>query len=556
MRKHPDEQPPRVPPWTRLDSGLLVTLLVVAALVRLAFARAVVFPPLDDPAFYLTTARNLALGRGLEVDALWSYQVPSAQVTHPSHEHWMPLPTFLMAVPFAIERFLDASPDFDLHLAQLPGLVLGTLLVPLTFASVRRLLPGGREVRWPAFVAALLVATNATLAYQSASADSSAPFAFFAAWALTRGTWPACSTRSYLGTGLLIALAYLARSDGLLLLAVPVVCLLLPLPSNVSPGPAAAEPAGKPSRHAARPKLAAIGYMLAGFGLLVAPWLVRNTLAFGTPLPGSVLKQLWLTAYVDTFNYLSPATPQAFLAQGWPAILWQRAQALLDAGRVFFLGTFLWGLLALPGAWLLRRRRATWPPLIYALLLVVGLALAFPVASMSGTFYHSQGALFPFAALAAVYAVHRAAPAVLPRARQPGFLAAILLAGLSVLSVFQLRSALTAVGERHQTEKAQFEAIAAWLGRHAAPGDVVMTTQPYSVHWASGYPCIALPAGEPLSAALQAAERYGARWLVVTQAFGRYPAVLHDELDSGFVLAGSAAGSEFYEIPSVERGSP
>lgn len=548
MRRHAEGQATRPVSWTRLDTGLSVTMLVVAAIIRLAYARAVVFPALDDPAFYLATARNLVLGRGLEVDVLWSYQVPFNQVTHPSHEHWMPLPTLLIAVPFALEQLLDASPDFSLALARLPGLILGAMLAPLTYAWGRHLVSAGHAPRWLALGAGLLVATNATLAYQSASADSSAPFALFAAWALIGTVGKAGSRVRSLGTGLLMALAYLARSDGLLLLAVPLLCLVLPLGSGHAADKADGQSDGPRRAWPGRSSPADLVYVFAAFGLVIMPWLVRNTLALGTPLPGSVLKQAWLSDYVQTFNYLAPATPRTLLAQGWPAILSLRGQALFDGARVFLLSTFPWGLLALPGAWLLRRRWRTYPHLVYGLLLFAGLALVFPVASMSGTIYHSQGAIFPFAALAAVYAVYRAVLALLPRPRQTGIVLAILLGGVLVLSLSQTWSARTAVGERHQAEQAQYEAIARWLGQRAAPSDVIMTTQPYSVHWASGHPCIALPAGQPPSVALQAAERYDARWLVVTQAFGRYPAALHEEPNAGFVLAGSEAGSEFYEI--------
>src|SRR5512137_2798698 len=81
------------------DVWIALGLLAAGWGIRLALAARLVFPPLDDPAFYVQTARNLAAGRGLVSDVLWSYSVPFASVTHPSHEYWMPLATFLIA-PF------------------------------------------------------------------------------------------------------------------------------------------------------------------------------------------------------------------------------------------------------------------------------------------------------------------------------------------------------------------------------------------------------------------------------------------------------------------------
>jgi hypothetical protein len=66
----------------RLDLLLLAILFGLGFGVRLLYSRAVVFPPLDDPAFYLTTATNLISGRGLVVDVLWSYHGSPMNVTH------------------------------------------------------------------------------------------------------------------------------------------------------------------------------------------------------------------------------------------------------------------------------------------------------------------------------------------------------------------------------------------------------------------------------------------------------------------------------------------
>jgi len=298
------------------------------------------------------------------------------------------------------------------------------------------------------------------------------------------------------------------------------------------------------------PSLANLLDVGVGLLLLVAPWLVRNYLAFGTPLPSSVLSQAWLTDYIDTFNYWTHPTWQTMLAQGWPAILAQRGQALLHNGGVFLLITFPWGLLALPGLWLLRREWPFLPPLVYGLLLFFVTALVFPVSSVSGTFYHSLGAVMPFLALAAVYAIHRGIQRFRKERRRATILLLTVIAGLLVLAGAQVGMALPTVAERHQTEKQQFEAVADWLARHAAPGDVVMTTQPYTLNYASAHPSIVLPGNEPPDAAWEAAQRYGARFLVITQAFGKYPQILHDQPDPRFRLLEATGTTEIYEILS------
>jgi hypothetical protein len=547
------------------DPILVAGLLAVAVGVRWLYVSAVAFPPLDDPAFYLTTAENLVSGRGLEVDALWSYENPSLGVIHPSHEHWMPVPTGLMALALALQRTLFDGVQPSLLAGQMPGLILGALLVPLTFVVGRRILPEHKHNRWLAAGAALLVAANTTLSYQSVSADSSAPFAFLAAWALATAVRKPGDLGGYFGTGLLVALAYLTRSDGLLLLlAIPLAWWLSPTFSSIyttAMGTLHPPEAAKSWEflrrqqeiddgefHETRLGFKAVADLLVSFCILVVPWLVRNYLAFGTPLPSSVLNQAWLRDYLDTFNYLTHPNWQDLVAQGWQAILTQRWQALLHNGNVFLLVTFPWGLLALPGLWLLRGRRAFYPPAVYGVLLFLVTAIVFPVSSVSGTFYHSLGAVIPFLALAAVYAIYRAIQRF-SRGREqalPIFVAITI--GLVALAGGQAGFALPAIAERHEAEKEQFEAAAAWLAQHASPGDVVMTSQPYTLNYASGHPCIVLPGNEPPEAAWEAAQRYGARFLVITQTFGRYPQVLHDPPDPRFHRLQAPKGLEIYEI--------
>jgi hypothetical protein len=548
--------------WRGIDLWLLLTLFVLGLGVRWLYARAVVFPPLDDPAFYLTTAENVVTGRGLVVDVLWSYQVPFPSVTHPSHEHWMPLTTGLIAAAFSIQKAVTGILEPSLRTGQMPGLVLGALLAPLTYLLGRRVLPQGPSSRWISLGAALLVAANPVLAYQSASIDSSAPFTFLVACALALSVRKPGEQGGYLGAGLLIGLSYLTRSDGLLLLfAIPLAWWLLPMPSRLSveiPDTPAARlaweqwPRQKPSKEdrlrATGPGLRHVIDLCVAFALIAAPWLVRNHLAFGTPLPSSILSQAWLTDYVDTFNYLARPTPDTWLAQPWSALLDQRLQALAHNGKALLAGTFPWGVFALLGLWLLRRNSLVFSAFVYGMFMFLGLALVFPISTMHGTFYHSFGTVLPFLALTAMYAVWQVARLLRRRGKLPEFLATSITIAFLVLCGWQVMQTLSAVAERHKAEKEQFEAAADWLAQNANSGDVIMTTQPYSLNYASGHPCIVLPGNDPPDSARQAAERYGARYLIVTEQFGLYPDILAAQPDPRFRLLAEIQGSQIYQI--------
>ena len=545
-----------------LDVLLVVLLFAVSLGVRWLYARAVVFPPFDSSAFHLTAASNVVSGRGLEVDALWSYEVAFPRVTHASHEHWMPLTTGLIAAVFAIQRAVTGVLEVSLQLGQMPGLILGSLLAPLTYLFGRRALPPGPGNRWASLGAALLIAVNATLSHQSASADATAPFVLLAAGALSISVRRPGEPGGYLGAGLLVALAYLTKTDALLLLAaIPLAWWLLPLPARaaveIPDSPAARlaweqwpreERAKGEELGAAGPGLRHLVDLLVAFVLIVSAWLVRNYLTFGTPFPGAGLSAVWLTDYVDTFNYLTHPTLETWMAQPWAVLLDQRMQALAHIGWVLLLGSFAWGVLALPGMWLLRREAVFFPSFVYGLLLALGMALVLPISAVSGTFYHSFGAVLPFLALAALHTVERAANLLRRRGKLARFALVSAIVALLLLSGLQVVQTLPTARELHLAEKTQFEGVAAWLEQNAASGDVVMTTQPYLLNYASGHPAIALPGNEPPDAAWQAAQRYDARYLIVMEDFGLYPDILEAQPDPRFSSVAEVQGSRIYRI--------
>ena len=123
----------------------------------------------------------------------------------------------------------------------------------------------------------------------------------------------------------------------------------------------------------------------------------------------------------------------------------------------------------------------------------------------------------------------------------------VILALLS-LSCVQLVQTLSTARELNLADKTQFEAVAVWLEQNAAPGDVIMTTQPHLLNYASGHPAIVLPGNEPLDAAWQAAQRYDARYLIVMEDFGLYPDILEEQPDPRFSSVTEVQGSRIYQV--------
>ena len=71
-------------------------------------------------------ARNLVEGRGLVSDALWSYGTPPLVFPRPAFEVWLPLPTFLAAIPMAVLGHTFAA-------AQVSSVLIGALVPVLAW---------------------------------------------------------------------------------------------------------------------------------------------------------------------------------------------------------------------------------------------------------------------------------------------------------------------------------------------------------------------------------------------------------------------------------------
>ena len=499
----------------RYDWAWVGLLMGVALAVRLAYVRSVVFPPLDDPAFYLSVARNVVAGRGLVIDALWSYRGGFPTVTHPAFEHWMPLPSLLM-VPWMV--LLGAT----LRAGQVPGLLMGAALAPLTY-----LLGLGRLGWRLALAAGLLVASNAPLAYQSASADSAAPYALIGLLAL----WAASGRRWGLA-GLLAGLGYLTRADGLLLGVVAVGTLLW---------------AAHQECWSWRQGLAALGATTGGWMFVVGPWLVRQWLAFGTPVPLPAVEVALLPDYLAFFRYPPDVGPPVSGVAFW-GLRWA---GLCHNLGVFLVTTFPWGALGVVGLAHLWNRDWTWRvSAIYSLLLFLFTALVFPVTTLAGTYYHSLGATVPLLALGAVAAVAAGLRWMSARRGVRRTYLDVATIALLALAAGQLALALPVVAQRHRIEQVMFETVASSLEEHIPADATIMTTQPHTLHWVTSRLAIVLPPNDPPHAAQVAARAYGAEWLVITQTWGPYPAAA-----AGFPLLVSdeGGGGQIYRLEDLDQ---
>ena len=497
----------------RSDVWIALGLLAVGWGIRLALAARLAFPPLDDPAFYLQTARHLAAGRGLVSDVLWSYQFSFPGVSHPSHEYWMPVATFLMA-PW-IKAFGDS-----LLVAQIPGTLCSALLAPLTYTLGRVLQPGDRRI---ALGAALLLLAGALPVYQAASTDSAAPFAVLSAGALLAGGLAVERRSAWLSlvAGLLGGMAYLTRSDGMLIPALTVVFLVASL-------------------RLTRRTVVMLTVLVVGSAVPMGAWWLRNLHVFGAlqPVPPSTAAAL--QDYMQMFNWNDPPTFNALFGRGVAFVIGLRLEALWHNLGVWALISFpfgVFGWLGLTGT----HRPVAQIGLAYAFLLALVSAVVFSVPTLAGLFYHSAGAMLPWLAVGAALVVSRVA------SRRTS-IAFGLYATTAALIVIQSALAWPRVIEDSRREADTFRQAAAWLAANTDPSEPVIATQAHSLNLASGRPAMTLPAGQEIASVRSLAEHYGARYVVVTERVGRYPAELDAHVGAGVELVHDAPDLLVYEI--------
>src|SRR5450759_2927696 len=223
-RRDPGTRVSRREAW--LSAGLV---FIVALLVRAWAAAQMPFPIPEDATYYWGVARNLAEGRGLVSDALWSYVTPARDSAtgafglffpRPAFEIWLPLPSLLALITMT----LLGSTAYPATLAV--PVLLGAVIPVFAWRigadlAAERVLPPERA-RTLALGTGLVAAVSLPLVLSSAVLDSTAPFGVAALAACLLGTRLLREPRGarardprLIGLGLTLGLAALARNEAI-----------------------------------------------------------------------------------------------------------------------------------------------------------------------------------------------------------------------------------------------------------------------------------------------------------------------------------------------------
>ncbi|MEA2549367.1 MAG: hypothetical protein QOE42_1965 [Chloroflexota bacterium] len=495
------------------------------------------FPKPEDTAYYVDAARNVLAGRGLVSDALWSYQTLPLVVPREAFEVWLPLPTFAALIPMAILGATFAA-------AQVSSVLIGALVPVLAWRlaadiAEERRLPIGRA-RTLAVGTGLSAAVSLPLILHSTLPDSTMLFAALtlaAGLLITRvrnaverdrGERP---LRLLVLLGVVLGLAALTRNEAAwLALAWVAFAWLLPV--------------------ARRERVIAIAIPAVIALVFFGPWMIRDWIAFGSPLPGQALTNALSIDGTDIFAWTDPPTLGRYLAVG--------AGRLVDM-RVVGIEHNLFEVLLIPGAplsliglvglpWLVRTR-ALQPLVLVSGVIFLVTSLLFPVSTTWGTFLHAAGAVHVLLVISALLALDRLIVAVGRRrgwTRPVAWLApALTISGALLFSTMILPT----FGDGSVSTERTFAALDRQLAASgiAAPNDgsnaPIITDAPIWLPYVIGKPALALPY-ESAASVLDLARHFDATTIVVMSP------------DHPFGAALAAGGSAAACFAPVDIGVP
>jgi 4-amino-4-deoxy-L-arabinose transferase-like glycosyltransferase len=496
---------PVEPTATRHHRGDLLWILAAALVLRGIAALLVPWAPYLDASYYTVVAENLATGNGFNVPVIWAYldvgsQIPAdTALPIPSNAHWPPLGPLVGAAGMVL-----LGPTWNA--GQLPMVLVSAAVPPLTYLAAIELF----RSRPLAIGAAILALFPGPLFILYPAIDNFALFGLFgtlALYASTRAVRDDQPGRWLFVAGAATGAAALTRIDGVVLAVAPATAWLIGRGWTGwrSPG--------------ARPSwLAGLG-SAAGFFLVVSPWLLRQALVFGTPLPSAGGHTLWITSYNEQFSIGHDVGLATYLEWGWANIIGSKLETwAIIAGRTMVL---MGGFLVLPfvgGLIAFRHRPELAPFIVYFAAIFLLMGGVFTFHAPQSAWYHSSPAWIGFAYPVALAGIAPTFVALgrfwrfLRRPQTHAFLAGIGLVAAVVLSV--LGSANLYGGWVSARERD--EAAAAFLLEHGDRDDVVMYRDASALHLLTGNPVIAIPY-DPHPVIARAAEAYGVEWMVVTQ---------------------------------------
>ena len=491
----------------------LLALFALALVIRLLAALPQQQPNYMDAAYSYVNAVNLAEGQGFVEDFVWNYLDDPAPPPHPSHLYWMPLTSILAWLGMAIGGVSYRS-------AQISFIILSAGLAPISY-GVAYSVSGQRRHGW---LAGLLAIFSGFYFPFWTAIDNFTPFAIagslalFLAWrGLEKHEPHKTGVRTHrlaiVAAGVWAGLAHLARADGPLLLIAIIAIGIFHL--------AFIKPAT--THHVLSTTL----YLLLGYMLIMTPWLSRNWLTTGRPLPIGGSQTIWLLtandlfqSYAGLFSYGHELSAQTFFGQGLGPIIQGRWWALTANLQTVLA---VWGMiflapLALLGFWCLRHHLLMQLAGLYGLLLLVAMTFVFAFPGALGGLFHSGTALLPFIYAAGLVGLDNSVDWLAARRRHWHAPLAKRVFGLALVMMAILLSGFIYYGRvlNHNAWNnvdLRYPAVAAWVAQQN-PNATVMINNPPAYIYHGGGLSVVVP-NEDIETTLQAAHQYQVDYLIL-----------------------------------------
>ena len=484
----------------------LSLLLLLSICVRLGVAALIRRPGYMDVAYYTAGAIRLAEGHGFSEPFIWNYLNPPSGLPHPGFLYWAPLPS-LLAAPFA-----RLSPE-SFALLQIPFALLSALLPPIAYAVAWRT-TSRRHIAW---LAGLITLFSGFYIPFWSLPETFAPFAVCGSLSLWLSGQALSGSRKSIGwavvNGLLIGIGHLARPEAPLFLVLGIGSAFFVARSQHQED----EHHSLLEREEAAITLRYVAALLIGYLLAMAPWLLRNVLAFGTPFPSTGTETVWLTNYDDLFCYDCDLSAQSYLAWGWRNILRSKLTALKVNGARFLAENCLVFLFpfALIGLYRLRHKAVYLLTSFTLATIYLVHSLLFTFPGPRGSFFHATASLLPFLFTAAGVGLSAVVRWAARKRRWNVRQALRVFTAQAVLGAVLLSGyALTTKIPAWQEVDVVYEEIGGWIEQESDGPTTVMVGDPPSFWLHTRIPAVVVP-NEGLEATLEVARRYDVDYLIL-----------------------------------------
>lgn len=378
----------------RLTYRLLLLISVFSLLLHFALLVFIHSPGLNDALHYYNLGRSLAQGDGFQINYVWHYLRSYDSLTHPI-DYWMPLTGMLAGLSMYLF-------GINYIAALLPILLLGGLVPVLTYSIAR----GYQMKEETSLIAAALSASLPEIIWQSTRLLTTTLNIYLVSIsillfvvAVQKGRW-----YFFVGSGIFAGLAYLNRTDAILLFPMLIVSVLLYLfiPNM--------------KRFSRRQWFYLLLMPFVAF-FVTLPWLLRNQAVLGQMSMAETSRIFFMIEYNDHHSYdNSRITLERLLAeQTISQIVSKRIFELAAAFKQIGVSLTIFGTIAVLGGLVLllwNRETSHLAAIAPTLILLLGILIVYPILipmkSQGGSFRTAFATLIPLLLPLGAYAIHQA----------------------------------------------------------------------------------------------------------------------------------------------------